>query len=350
MILHCLRRLGRRPLALALAIGFAQLLSNPDNAAANPLRLGILGDSISAGDGSAVGSYPNWVTQLTASGAFTVGPDGNQAGDGDVASDVFNTQLPVIQGQIQSGQLDYTVLAVGANDLGNAALTYVATGDLAGTLQLFFNTVLPTIENTITTIAATSPPVHQIVMNIPDPTSSPEVQGLIAQYGITPAQLAPAIAALQTANDQLDAFALARGIPVIDLYTATQTILTHPPLVLAGVTYNDLFAPDAFHPGPALQGLIADAVINAANRAYGAGLAPISEEQIVANLGGTPLIAGPTYYNLDHLVLLPVPEPSTMVLAVLGAMAWFALPAIARRRSPQSSGRGATGTPRPRTC
>jgi lysophospholipase L1-like esterase len=327
-IFHRARYRAWRFFVFILFLGVIQLAWSSSEAAADPPRLGILGDSISAGDGSEYGSYPNWVTQVTASGAFSVGPDGDQAQGGDVAADVFNTQLPVIQAQILAGQLDYTVLAIGSNDLGQAALAYVATGDLNGTLTSFFNSVLPTIENTITAIAETGP-VHQIVINIPDPTLSPEVQGLIAQYHITPAQLVPALAALQMANADLDAFALARGIPVIDFYTASETILAHPPLVLAGVSYNDLFAGDEFHPGSVLQGLIANTVIDAANGAYGAGLPQISDQQIVRNVGDTPQTVGPTFYNLAPYVLLPVPEPSTFALAGLGAMA---LLAVRRRR------------------
>jgi lysophospholipase L1-like esterase len=306
-----------RLVALATLIGLLHVCSASSDAAAAALRLGVLGDSMSAGDGSDFGSYPNWVTQLSTSGVFSVGPLGNQAVGGAVSADVINSQLPAIQSQIAAGQLDYTVLMIGANDAAYAAANYLQTGDLNAAIQGLINSVVPNVETTLTAIANTGS-VHQILVNIPDQTVAPLVQSLFAQYHATPAQIASVRAGIQSVNSQITTFALAHGIPVIDMFTATDTIIAHPPLKLAGVSFTNLFASDGYHPSAVDNGLIANAVIIAANLQYHAGLARISDQQIVRNVGQTPLKLTPTFYNMTPYVTVAAPEPSTLVLGLAG--------------------------------
>jgi len=290
-----------------------------NRAAAAPLRLGVLGDSMSAGDGSDFGSYPNWVTQLTKSGAFSVSPIGNQAVGGAVSTDMVNEQLPAIQAQIQAGQLDYTLVMIGANDAAYAAADFLTNGNLTGTVQSLVNTVVQNVTFTLNTIAHTGS-VHQIVANIPDQSVAPLVKSLFTQYHATPAQIAEFKAGIQLANSEIAAFALRHNIPLIDMFAATDSIIAHPPLRLAGVNFTNLFAADGYHPGAVADGLVANAVINAANRQFHAGITPISDQQIVRNVGRVPFILGPTYYNMTPYVLLAVPEPSSWVLAGMGAL------------------------------
>ena len=60
-------------------------------------------------------------------------------------------------------------------------------------------------------------------------------------------------------------------------------------------------------------------VINAADRGYGAGLAPLSDQQLVTNAGQTPLTAGPTYYDVSPYVIVPEPSTCALCLLALGA-------------------------------
>ena len=64
--------------------------------------------------------------------------------------------------------------------------------------------------------------------------------------------------AVVSANQQIQALAAARGIPVLDLFRLSDLSLS--PLQLGGVTVpsDKLFTPDQFHPGTILQGLLAD--------------------------------------------------------------------------------------------
>ena len=52
------------------------------------VQLGIMGDSLSYGDGSDYGENPNWHTQLENAGLVAIPPTGNQAFDGAATADL----------------------------------------------------------------------------------------------------------------------------------------------------------------------------------------------------------------------------------------------------------------------
>lgn len=308
---------------LLLVIVVLSFDSSASLVAAAPLRLGVLGDSISAGNGSDFGSNPNWVTQLSKSGAFSVGKLGNQAVGGATSTDVLNDQLPAIQAQVAAGQLDYSVLLIGANDAAYAAADYLDSGDLDSTIQTLIGTVVGNVKTILTSVAAAGS-VHQIVATVPDQTVSPLVKSLFTQYNATPAQIASIRSGIQTINSEIKEFALARNIPVIDLFTSSDDLTAVSPLTLAGVNYTSVFASDGYHPAAVSHGLIANMVIDAANRQFHAGALRISDQQIVRNTGRTPRTVGPTYFNVSPYTLLAVPEPSSAALAGIGAVLFVA--------------------------
>jgi hypothetical protein len=53
--------------------------------------------------------------------------------------------------------------------------------------------------------------------------------------------------------------------------------------------------------------------IDAARRGYGTSLDPLSDQEIVSNAGLTPLVVGPTFFDVTPFVI--VPEPPSVVLA-----------------------------------
>jgi hypothetical protein len=67
------------------------------------------------------------------------------------------------------------------------------------------------------------------------------------------------------------------------------------------------------------QGQLANMVIDTADGAYHANLTPFTDQQFLATAGIEPGVAGPTYIDLSPFVLLPTPEPTTGLLAVIGA-------------------------------
>ncbi len=66
------RRLVHVSALVALAFCIAFSLAVPSGAAT--LKMGVLGDSMSAGTGSSYGESPNWLTQLSNAGKVTLPP------------------------------------------------------------------------------------------------------------------------------------------------------------------------------------------------------------------------------------------------------------------------------------
>ena len=209
---------GMPAAALVHALALSVLLLNGLAQAATP-ALGIMGDSIGAGDGSGLGENPNWVAQLTNSGTFVVPGGGNQAAWGATASNNNNpndfaavaAQLPGIQAIVSD--LNYVTLIIGGNDFAD-----LLTGN--ETVATFNSTVVSQIE---TVLNALPPSVHEIVATIPDIAATPAIQ---AEF--SPAAIAAAEPVVQAANAQIATFAESHTIPVLDLYGFTHNVIRAP--------------------------------------------------------------------------------------------------------------------------
>jgi lysophospholipase L1-like esterase len=315
-------------LLLPWAIVAAGVCTLPAPAAAAPPRLGIMGDSLSAGNGSSWGENPNWHTQLTLANRASVVR--NTAFGGAETNSLASQRASIIP-FVQTAQIDFSVLIIGGND---AVFHYgfgIANG---GDPNPFITAVTTNIRDTLDAIAAAGS-AHQIVANIPDASRSPVVREQAALFGITEAQLNLAVDAIETANEQIKTLAFSRGIPVLDLFRFSQDVVDHPPLELAGVSFADLFAPDRFHPAPIIQGLLANMVVEAANGAFGADIGPLTDQELVLRVGRTPLTTDPTFYDVRPYVLV-VPEPSTLLLASLAMMPLLVRAVRRRRRDSES--------------
>ena len=298
-----------------LLIAIAAWASHASDARSAILQLGVMGDSLSYGDGSDYGENPNWLTQLAASGQVAIGPTANQAVDGATTADLAAQSQPILA-LVQAQQLDYSVIAMGSNDAADMALDFVLNHNPIP--ADFSSTIVGRIGSTIAALDAADPAhhLHQIVANIPDITRTPALESAVISLGVSPADVAAIRQAIIDTNAQIDALALQNGMPVLDLFDLIDDVGTQP-LTLAGVTTQvaDLYPADGFHPSALLHGLTADMFIDAAEQGYGTMLDPLSDQQIVANAGLTPLTAGPTFFDVSPFVI--VPEPSGLVLLML---------------------------------
>jgi len=142
--------------------------------------------------------------------------------------------------------------------------------------------------------------------------------------------------AVDLLNAALLQLALANGIPVVDVHALLAAGDGSLALSIGGVTIaagapsgtrdaGYFFLPDGTHPDTLVQGIFANAVIDAANRAYGSGLTPLTDLEILANAGlaAAPGWSGPDF---DAGAFVLVPEPGTGLLAGAGLLA------LARRR------------------
>lgn len=286
-------------------LGLICLLVGTASASAQQ-RLGILGDSLSAGIGG-FGQYPNWHTQIANTGQINV--THNLAENGADSFDVLGWQLGTMEAAIAGGSVDLVTLMIGGND---PALFYsdLLTGNTTG----FVNTVSSNINTTLSRLdgAGTAPIVWA---NIPDITVTPIVQEQLAPFGAT--AFATARNAISQVNQISQEFALSHGIPVVDLYSMSQNILTAP-FQIAGVTESNFFTNDTFHPDPLAHGLMGNAIIEAFNRGYGEEFAPISDQQLALNAGFSPESGDATFFDVSNYVISPNPlsAPTNVVFTV----------------------------------
>lgn len=283
----------------------------PAIAEAAAIRMAVMGDSISAGS-----SGSNWIGQLNSTFPGDIAFQ-NKAVGGATSSSVVSGQLASVVTLAAGSKIDNSVLIIGGNDAHSNNALLVLTG---ASPSAFINTYVNNVKQVIDSIAAAGPGVRQVFGNMPDITVTPKVQQQAALLGATPAQVQLLSAAIGQANAQANAYALSHNVPVVDMYTASHTVLTESSFSLGGHTYTTPFAADNFHPATWVQGLLANMVDTAFNLHWGQELPLLSDQQIVANTGFTPS-GSPTYYNVTPYILLPVPEPSTFALAGIGGTA-----------------------------
>jgi hypothetical protein len=217
-------------------------------------------------------------------------------------------------------------LIIGGNNfLSGTALQQILSGNPTPAINNYVNDVKQIID----TIAAAGPNVHQVFGNMPDVTVTPEVQGEAAQTDDPALALSLLASAILQANTLANAYALSHNVPVIDLYTVSHSLLNGSTFPLGGHTFTTAFMSDGFHPAGWVQGLLGNMVDTAYNLQWHQGLPLLSDQQIVVNQGFTPN-GLTTYSNVAPFILLPVPEPTTWALAIVGAS--FCLVGAWRRR------------------
>jgi hypothetical protein len=187
------------------------------------------------------------------------------------------------------------VLIVGANDVSEHL------GDfLQGDPTPFVHDVVANVEAALSTVAAAGD-VRLAVGTVPDVTLTPSFQQLVPPGSPLQQEIAGAVAA---ANVQIEDFAAAEGMPVIDL--AGLGRLAEAPLAVGGVPVPDFYAPDGFHPATVPQGLLGNAILEAFAAAYDPSIARfrLTDQQLLDE-AGIPHGPGHSYFDVRPYVLLP---------------------------------------------
>jgi lysophospholipase L1-like esterase len=258
--------------------------------------IAVMGDSLSASyQGTPQGSAGdrNWVQLLQAEGDKHLAID-------DVAvrgatSAALGPQVAAVAGLVHSGAVQYATLIVGGNDVA----VYLPS-IFAGNPTPFVTEVVAHIESALDTVANAGS-VHLAVGNIPDISISPAFQALVPN----PLLRQEVTQATVLANQQIEAFALSQGIPVIDLFGMGRGFQSS--LTLAGVPITNLYAPDGFHPGTIAQGLLADTILEALGDAGNPSLErfQLTEQQLLDD-APTPIPHDPghTFFDVSPFVLV----------------------------------------------
>jgi lysophospholipase L1-like esterase len=260
------------------------------NLLSTALGLGAMGDSLTA---------PYWRLGYSLSGDHSWAEQlqilrGNLLTIADVAVPGETSASLLARGQeaVVAGRVPAAVLLIGANDVLHhlAEIRAGNSGPLIAQLMADIQTTLGDVY------AAGS---HELVLgNVPD---------LVAMPGLRPwlpdaASVQKAASAVTQANQQIEAWAAARHIPVVDLHGIFG--LTTQPLVLGTVAVSDVYAMDNVHPSSVIQGLIADAVLKALEVGYHVptDAMRLSDQDLLNEAG---LAHGPaqTYFNVSRFVI-----------------------------------------------
>jgi lysophospholipase L1-like esterase len=248
-----------------------------------------MGDSLTAsyqGTPQGAAGNQNWVQQLQAEGDKHLAID-DVAIRGATSADL-GPQVAIVVSLVQAGSVQYATLIVGANDVSANLRTI-----FAGNPTPFVTEVVAHIESALDTVAAAGN-VGLVVGNIPDISITPAFQAHVPNAFLRQ----EVTQATVLANQQIEAFAASRGIPVIDLFGMGH--LNQQPLTLAGVQVTHLYAPDNVHPGSVAQGILAHTILEGLGDAYDPSLErfALTEQQLLDN-APTPIAHDPGHTFLD---------------------------------------------------
>ena len=231
-----------------------------------------------------------------------------------------------LAGQVAAGQVTLAYFGIGSNDFKYNSLP-IYTGQLAGAeLDGFVDQVVENFRVALDRVRAAGD-VKMVVGTIPNITRTP-----LSQAFLTDANRRQLIAdAVVAANTKIIDIARARQVPVIDLHGLIEDVFRDGHFTIGGVAINATsagsdphngFCHDLIHPHTIPQGIAANLFIEAINRVYGAGIEPFSELELLEHAGIGGEYSGEVFFkNVDlaqYVLYQPVPEPSTLSLAIAG--------------------------------
>ena len=214
---------------------------------------------------------------------------------GAQSTGMVRDQLPGLAAQVARGQVQYVGIFIGSNDFGSL-LQAVSDGVLSrhaalSRLRYVEARAEANVRAAVGTLLAANPNVKVVVANLFDLSLLPQIRALHA-----PRPLVAAVwQATQDYNAALAATAAANGrVALLDLaglvgqfaqqagatgrapFGGTTVNVTSP-----GDGTRHFWLADGIHFGTVAQGMIAAAFIEAVDAKFGAGLAPLSPDQIV---------------------------------------------------------------------
>lgn len=227
----------------------------------------------------------------------------NWARSGDTSLQALNNQAPGVVAQLQAGQVTHVLIMIGLNDFapwGLAPSPDIYSGALSGaTLTSRLNTISDRISQTARTVNNAAPG-RVLLVSVQDYLYLqvlPDYEMSIYSDPVKRQRIRDAIAYV---NARIQAQAATDGIAYLDYNAGMVAELTarrsgsndftvggqvidanvrgdEPHHILLGDTY--------MHPGTAYNGLAANLFMAGLNSAFGAGLAPLTDSEILAAAG-----------------------------------------------------------------
>lgn len=328
-----LRLLG---LALIVSLGFsgkshAGLLDG----------FGAMGDSGTAGNTTTV----SWVPVLEQLRGFNFGPGRayNVAQGGATTSSVLSSgQHTELASLVNDGDVTFGALLIGTNDFGASGTgALIAAGLLTGQpLQDWLDQRANNIITATDTVLSAGPEGF-LLFGVADVTLLPGGRSLIT----TPEQKQRVGDAVDEINRQIREYAETSGIAYFDTAAAMRDLLGGTTASLGGVSINlttgnsdpHHFFRDQIHPNVLGNGVIANMVIASLNEAYGAGIAPLSDYELLEMAGLENEYVEETLSTVDLSPYIVVPEPASALLLLLAVPAFTAAARRSRRRRCRST-------------
>ena len=280
--------------------------------------IGIMGDSNSdeyRADDNRGGAYAattlNWVEQLYKSRSLNFGRWGtwgeprrtgfeyNWARSGATAQSLIDmNQHTGLAQQVAAGLVSHVILYIGTNDfhLNNGTYEEIYDGSLAGAaLQAKIDAIIENMTLAVDTILAAGQ-VKMLVVTIGDPGMTPAA----LQQFPDPQKRQRVTDAIAATNNSIELMAQARDCPVVDLGEFTDSILSRIDengnllvgdeliqfLERGNEPHHMQLDDSSGHPGTVASGLLANwLLVDPFNQYYAAGIAPLSDQEILVNAG-----------------------------------------------------------------
>jgi hypothetical protein len=305
--------------------------------------LGVIGDSLSDEYSQQTYDYArNWLELLVQENKVSVGDYGNwgeprRAGYqlnwsryGATSGSILSEgQAAGLAGHIDGGEIDYSVLAVGANDFHPLGAAYhgIYFGNWSPSrISEYVDTVAANLRMGFETIWSDN--VHSLIVNAVDFNDAVSTRRFFTDADRRE-HVTKAVAML---NNELGELAREYQVPILDAFALSKDFLgqNHAPIAsqlvggvtitnTAGVSATSAFVADGAHPHTVLQSAVANGVLSAFNVIWGAEFEPFSEEEMVS-------LAGLEYGGQDTLnwdfasyVLLPGAWQNAAVAADIDA-------------------------------
>jgi hypothetical protein len=279
------------------------------------LTVGVLGDSYSDEYQFAPPDRVHarsWVEVLAATRAVNFGPFSTRsqgeprkrgfafdwARDGARSEDMVYNQLPGLTGQVARGEVQVAAIFIGSNDYG-ATLNAMA-GDgvplraALATLNQREAQLEANFTASVNALLAASPTSRVVVSTLFDQGLLPGVPSLLGRP-----EARVLLTAMNRATARFNALVRATAahnsrVAVVDMAGLADQLTgeaghrgalrfggTTLTLAQQGDNYHDLFLADGIHFGTLFQGMIANSFINAVDAAFGAGIPPLTPQEIV---------------------------------------------------------------------
>jgi lysophospholipase L1-like esterase len=182
---------------------------------------------------------------------------------------------------------------IGGNDI-NAVYGTIYNGDSPGT---FVDDFIADSAFILDWVLARKPSLQIVVVNVPHVGITPDVQ---SSYPTDATKTARVTAVLIDLNRRLANLATERGLAYADIFTPTLPLLNPAPMCIHGMQFQNsgsttgdlnyvwLNGPVSanFHPNTNAQAVIANTIIDAFNRRYATGIAPLTATEILGGLLG----------------------------------------------------------------